>query len=547
MQNESAAILAEALTSTEVAVGDEYFRQLTSALAASMGAQYVFVAECASADRTQARTLAFWAQGEIAANVDFCATGGPCEQVLAGETRWFPERVLEEFPDNATLQAMAPESYLGLPLVGSAGQVIGHLAIMKNTPLREAEAILPELRLAAVRASLELERLKLAERAMEDQKLHALGVMAGGMAHEFNNLLTIILSRTILARDGVEPRSRADLHLQQASDASERAADIVEELLAFARKSRARAEDVDAGLETKRALELCAASTPNLIEVETEIGDQVGTVRMGRTQFQQIVINLFHNAVQAIGDAGGQVLVRLERSELDASEFVEKGGSPCVKLTVSDTGPGIDPGVREHIFDPFFTTKAPGVGTGLGLSVVHGIVRQAGGKIDVHPGLETGTVFSVYLPSRELRDSNPISETDSSESNPGDSAPLRVLLVDDDSAVVSVTAEMLSSMGHKVASAFGPEDAWLRFQKAPESFDVVVSDIVMPRMDGRALRERFQSLRPDLPVLLITGGLESLRDDESASVLAKPYSPQELDRAIRSAVASSPSTTHPAT
>ena len=365
---------------------------------------------------------------------------------------------------------------------------------------------------------IEKERALAEDQLRQAQKLEALGTLAGGVAHDFNNILSIIMGYTELSRMETDPGSSLGENLQEILNASSRAKDLVQQILAFSRRSEHRKLSLRLDIIVKEAMKILRPSLPSTIEIKTEVLAK-SAVLADPTQMHQVLMNLCTNAAHSMRYAGGVLEVRLRdvvlaAQDIGASEDLQPGS--YVDLTVKDTGHGIDPEIIDSIFDPFFTTKKQGEGTGLGLSVVHGIVRSHGGAITVESSVGEHTSFRVLIPAVEAA-----AERKKEEAPP----PLlrgkeRILIVDDEPALAEMVRIMLSRLGYDAISCTSGVQALKTFRNPPEQkpFDLVVTDMTMPRITGEDLALEISKLRPELPVILMTGFSEMI-DAEKAKRL----------------------------
>jgi PAS domain S-box-containing protein len=365
------------------------------------------------------------------------------------------------------------------------------------------------------------------ERMREAQRLESLAVLAGGIAHDFNNLLTPILGYAdALRRDlGGEPRQAA--RVEEIARAAERAQQLVRQILIFGQKDTGAVGLIEVAPALRETLAFLRSSLPSRIQLEVLVDDDCGAVKAQASDVYQLLSNLCTNAYQAM-PAGGKLTVSASRVTLRRSE----GEVDYCQIIVRDTGHGMDPDVQKRIFEPFFTTKRPGEGTGLGLSMVHGVVTSLGGTIAVQSRPGEGTSFVVLLPSV---DPNPIvSRSPGEGARPGHG---RVLVVDDEPPVALVLRDLLEELGHKVDVRTTPNDALAAFLRDPDGYGLVITDLTMPRMGGIELAWRVHQARPDLPVLLMTGFGELLtRDDLKAAsivdLIKKPFSIEEVEAIV---------------
>ena len=371
----------------------------------------------------------------------------------------------------------------------------------------------------------------------QTQKLEALGVLAGGIAHDFNNILAAINGFAELALRDIPQASPTHDRLEQILRAGGRAADLVRQILAFSSHGERQREIVNVRQVTNEVMTLLRASIPASIEIACNV-KQDGHVLASIIEVQQILINLCTNSYHAMKDAG-----RIE-IEIDVIEFMSGDVQPdvnppagrCVCISVSDTGPGIDPETRDRIFDPFFTTKAVGHGTGLGLAVVHGIVRYHRGMVDVTSTPGEGACFRVYLPLCEGPDAGS-AEPELSVRTGNE----HILFADDEEMLVSLWKEILEFNGYTVTCAHNGQEALDLFQTAPYTFDLVITDVTMPKMSGPELVKGVFELRPGMPVIMTTGYTDSMITSHPRTLgirmtLAKPCPSRQLLTAVRDAL-----------
>jgi PAS domain S-box-containing protein len=384
-----------------------------------------------------------------------------------------------------------------------------------------------------MRAEREKERLK--AQLTQAHKMEAIGTLAGGIAHDFNNILGIILGNTELALDDVPEWNPARHSLGEVRDACMRAKDLVRQILAFTRKTEQELKAVRIGPLVEEALRLLRASIPTVIEIRHNIAAESDTVMADPTQIHQVLMNLCTNAAQAMEEAGGVLEVELLDQALSEDEVGKyEGLTPgrYVRLTVSDTGPGIDPNILDRIFDPYFTTKGIGAGTGMGLSVVQGIVKSHHGNVQVETEVGKGTSFHVLLP---------LTEEESTATNSIEEFPTgneRILFVDDEAAIARMGQQILERLGYQVESKTNPVEALSLFRKNPDRFDMVITDMTMPQMTGEALARGLLAMRPDIRIVMCTG-YSRIMDEEKAHALGiggfvmKPLSKSDMARTVR--------------
>jgi two-component system, cell cycle sensor histidine kinase and response regulator CckA len=366
------------------------------------------------------------------------------------------------------------------------------------------------------------------ERLRQAERLEALGRLAGGVAHEFNNLLAVIggFARHALDATDSEPLRR---DLTEISEAAERAAEISRQLLTFSRDEESRPSVLDVNEVVRGVEPMLRRLIREDIELVVSLTDDVRRVRVDQPQLERVILNLVVNARDAIPRRGR---IEIATHVVDASGFAAHlGRGSFVALSVSDTGSGIEPEARQHLFDPFYTTKDQGEGTGLGLSIVHGIVEQFAGfvVVDSEPG--EGATFTVHIP---VVSEPAVGEHESAEE--GERAPVRggaetILVVEDEPALRSLIELILTEVGYQVLTAADGAEALALISRGEPALDLVITDSIMPRVSGSELVTRLRELRPDTRVIQMTGYTDhGLGDDE---FIAKPFEPETLLRRVR--------------
>jgi PAS domain S-box-containing protein len=452
------------------------------------------------------------------------------QEVLKFETQ--RDRESDVDPDRAVT--------LELEYYHKSGSTVWHETVVSS--IRDAEGNITGFHGASrdvtERKKMEAERKGLEERLRRAEKMEAIGTLAGGIAHDFNNILSAIMGYTEMAIQGLDENSPLRRYLDQVFKAAERARDLVKQILAFSRQSEEKPRPLRISPIIKEVLKLLRASVPSTIKIRQNIHEDRDTVFADPAQIHQVLMNLCTNAAHAMQGRQGELNVSLVPVNIEPPDnlIIHHDLSPGkhLRLTVSDTGAGIDNEVMDRIFDPFFTTKKPGEGTGLGLSVVYGIVKSYGGAISVQSEVGKGTEFNVYLPllteveaKQEAKDKTPI---------PGGKE--RILFVDDEAALVQLAAGTLSGLGYEVVGRTSSLEALELFRTRPDWFDLVITDMTMPNMAGSELAQRFMRLRPDIPVILCTGFSEAMTQEKAKAIgvrefIMKPIVQRQIAEAIR--------------
>ncbi len=388
-------------------------------------------------------------------------------------------------------------------------------------------------------AEAEKEKEDLTRQLYQAQKLEAIGTLAGGIAHDFNNILAPIIMGAELALMTIPVENQAHPMMQKVLTAGMRAKDLVQQILAFSRQSDLERRPMRLGPLLKETIKLARASLPATIEIRQSIGAEKDLVLANPTQVHQVMMNLFANAGHAMRANGGVLEVTLE------NEIVEDGralGVPDIraghfaKLIVSDTGHGMDESTVQQIFNPFFTTKERGEGTGLGLSIVHGIIKSYDGAITVKSQPGQGTSFTIWIPLLEAEAKDLAAEA----------APLplgheRILFVDDEPFIIEISSQILERLGYRVSTRTDPLEALEMFKRDPGQYDLVITDMTMPKMTGDRLAIELLRMRPEIPILLCTGFSERMTEAAALEVgikgfIMKPIAVAEIARKIREAL-----------
>lgn len=383
---------------------------------------------------------------------------------------------------------------------------------------------------------LEEERAAIEERLRQAQKMEAVGTLAGGIAHDFNNILAGIIGYTELLLDDIPSEMPYRENAQAILKSSNRAKNLVRQILDFSRQVKHTKEPIRLGPVIEESVKLLRASIPTTIEMKCELPQDDAVVRGDPTQVHQVIMNLASNAADAMAERGGKLSLTLESIAIGVDgggKFIDLKPGRYHKITVEDTGQGMDHQTVSRIFEPFFTTKEVGKGTGPGLSVVHGIVKDHGGEITVDSQPNRGTVFSVYLPATDLHQAA-VSTQRASLPRGTES----ILFVDDEQTLVDFNEQMLKRLGYDVTATMSSLDALKAIENDPNKFDLVITDMTMPKMTGLDLAKEIVSIRPDMPIILCTGFSNQL-DDEKLRVsgikklLMKPLSFKDAAFAIR--------------
>ncbi len=420
--------------------------------------------------------------------------------------------------------AQAHDGYIDRYLRGGQASVLGNIRELEGQrkdgsvfPLEiavnevDATWILQERRIRPRRVFIATlrdvtQQKELARQLQQSQKMEAIGTLAGGIAHDFNNILSIILGYTGLTLDHVHIDDETEENLGMILEAANRARSLVDQILTFSRRGEQQRIPVDMQSILEDGLRLLRSSLPSTVEIRKEIGPGPFSVMADPTQMHQVLMNLCTNAGQAM-EAGGILEVKLDHAARAGTTLGTTPGASLgevagrdVRIVVRDTGVGMDAETMERVFEPFYTTKAPGVGIGLGLSVVHGIVSDHGGSIVVKSAAGAGATFTVLLPVGEAGTVDVAVEPSPIPTGEG-----RILFVDDEPAVVRMGEKLLGRLGYEVICETSSPEALRRFRSDPDQFDLVVTDQTMPDMTGEVLAQEIRRIRHDIPVIVCTG------------------------------------------
>ncbi len=436
------------------------------------------------------------------------------------------------------------ERFLSVPVLVD-GAPAGQIALANprkayiDQDLRAIERLGDLYAIALQRNQMEQERETLRERLTSAQKLEAIGTLARGIAHDFNNILGAILGHAQMISERREEISAGAEHAAQIIQACLRAKDVVKQILSFSRDGEGEKCAIDLSPILEEALKLVRSSFPASIEVRYHLPRDVGMVMADPAQIHQVAMNLFANARDAMEGSGGVLEVGLAPATQDQQSFIEFPDLPpgrYLKLVVSDTGHGMDPATRARIFEPYFSTKDAAKGTGLGLAVVHGIVKKYGGAISVSSAPGCGTTFRIMLP---VVPSEPRKEIPPPAEAPRGCG--RVLFVDDEQALADLAERMFAYLGYQAVVHTDPMEALEAFRTDPSGFDVVVTDLTMPHMTGDRLAREICAIRPGMPVVICTGySYTAITDDLKTigvdELLIKPLTLADLGAGIQRAV-----------
>ncbi|MBF0376674.1 MAG: PAS domain-containing protein [Desulfamplus sp.] len=652
---------------------ESFFETLAIYLAKTLDMDFVCI-DRLEGDGLNATTLAVWSYGKFEDNITYALKDTPCGEVVGKTVCCFPTSVTQFFPKDQVLQELKAESYVGVTLFSHTGKPIGLIAVIGSKPLKDKNIAESVLKMVAVRASGELERLEaeaaliesernyrqvintmqeslsvidsngnflfasqkaakriaqglpedmvgksirdfvppeqaeklieqykkvisdkepiqqevmlsigeknrwfintlqpiefgskkksavlsmsleitrhkqaeadkeqLQQQLFQAQKLESIGRLAGGVAHDLNNMLSVIIGNVEMAIDELEPYEPAFNELQEIRKAAERSANLTRQLLAFARKQIVAPKILDLNATIADMLKMLTRIIGEDIDLKWQPQDNLWQIKIDPSQIDQILANLCVNARDAISDVG-KITIETGMKTFDKAYCDQHAGfliGEYAMLAVSDNGCGMDKETMKNIFEPFFTTKESGKGTGLGLAMVYGIIKQNKGFINVYSELNKGTTFKIYFP-RYKDESTPLIKE-----NIKDVVEYRsetILLVEDEAPILTLTKMMLEKIGYKVLASSTPKEAIKLAQTYSDKIDLLITDVVMPDMNGKDLAKNILSIYPDIKVLFMSGYTANVIAhhgvlDSGVNFIQKPFSKQDLSEKIRNALA----------
>ncbi|MGD9211885.1 MAG: PAS domain S-box protein [Desulfobacteraceae bacterium] len=385
----------------------------------------------------------------------------------------------------------------------------------------------------------EAEKKEIESKLIQSQKLEAMGTLAGGIAHDFNNIISALMGQAELGLLELDHTLKIKDRFDGILKAAHRAKALVQQILTFSRQSEQKKQVVQLSSLVKETMDLLGATLPANIIIDSNMLSDKDYILADPNKIHQVIMNLGTNAYQAMAETGGMLTVKLENICIDSSESgsnMDINSGNFVKVSVSDTGCGIDPETLKRIFDPYFTTKEKGKGTGLGLALVHGIIKEHGGSITVESQKGRGTTFIILLPQWE---DEVVKENVSSEIQGGGTQ--RILFVDDEPVLIELASDLLTHLGYQIESCQNPMDALELLRSEPNRFDLVITDYNMPKMNGDKLACEIEKIKPDLPVILCSGYQEWRNPNDDLpktlkAVLPKPFTLKELSGTINKAL-----------
>ncbi len=523
-------VLLDIARGVSAETGEPFFRSFVEHLARALDADYAHVAELVGAEKARLHTVAFYGNGKFLEPVDVELPESPFEGLLGRSVRSYPERARELFPRCGLLVDLDIHAWVGSTIASSDGTPIGLTAVMFRRPIENTKLAESMLQIFAARAGAEMERKRSAEereqllaQLFQSQKMEAVGTLASGVAHDFNNVVTAILGYTDLIAGAVAKDSQVMKSVVGIRNASRHARDVTRALMTFSRKAPSERSPQRLDEVVRDSLGMLRRVLPASIELVTDVADDEEIwSEVDATQIQQVIVNLSVNARDAMPE-GGQLTISLHsrrRGRNDTDDWA--------RLVVEDTGSGIPGPVRERIFDPFFTTKSREGGTGLGMAIVHGIVMNHGGHIDIDSRPDGGARVTVDLPTCPSPTHEGLGVTDPPVPT---GAGETLLLAEDNRQVRAILASVLKSAGYRVFQAEDGVQLMDLFERWRDRASLAILDADLPRKSGLACAREILDTQPGFRVILISGLPEvadACRDLANAYFMAKPFEVSEL-------------------
>ncbi len=521
--------------------GEGFFYALARHISVTLGVEYTFIGRLKE-DGNCVETIALHGNGKIEPNIEYTLAGTPCENVVGKCLCLFSSGIRSLFPDDTLLHEMNAEGYAGIPLWDSQGLPIGIIAIVSCSPLANEQLVASILQLVAVSAAGELERNRaeqererLEAQLRQAQKMEAIGNLAGGIAHDFNNLLTVQIGFGSLLKDSMSEDDPRRAYVEQMLISSEKAAELTRSMLSFSRKQHVELHPQSVNCLIDSSVQFLKRILSEDIELKVGYAVEDLTILADETQITRIFMNLASNAKDAM-PMGGVLSIRVERKTLDAVFAKTHGyGAPgtYALIIVADTGMGMDERTKEHVFEPFFTTKGVGKGTGLGLSSVYGIVKQHAGYITVYSEPGYGTTFRIYLPLAEV-----VEERRTTAPKDIRGGTETILVAEDDLNVRGLVTAILKRFGYSTLEAGDGEEALRMFVENRDAIDLVITDVVMPKKNGRELYEELKKIDPHIKIIFSSGYTADAVLDKgilegTVEFIPKPLVPGDLLTRVR--------------
>ncbi len=529
--------------------GEELFKRGALVLSELLGLGHVLVGELdESAHRV--RALTYFREGMVVEELAYDLAGTPCEQVVIHQKSCeVGDGVQEQFPDDLYLKEWGIESYFGVPMFDSDRKPVGLVCIFDREAHKFTDHEKKIVSIVAQRMASEVEMLtqrkreeQLSQQLLQSQKMESLGTLAGGVAHDFNNILGAVIGYTSLIKKQIDPGSQAGRYLEAIEKSAQRAASLSRQLLSFSHKTHGDIKPVSVNELVNDTIHILASSFPKNIRIETTLSAANPRILGDQNMLGQVIMNLCINARDAIVEKSGDRedgLLQITTAEFHAGAgFVDLHLSAApgdyICITVADNGVGMAPDLKRRIFEPFFTTKGKGKGTGLGLSMVYGIVRNHNGFIVVYSEEDHGTSFKIFLPS--AHDIDNVDQLSTETELPLGKGEM-IMVVEDEPMLRELVADVLQGQGYSVLLASNGREAVEAYRKEDTNVKLVILDMIMPEMDGPAAFHALREMNPELKVIISSGfsqdsSVQKLLSRGAAGFVAKPYQTEDLLRAV---------------
>ncbi|NLD35872.1 MAG: response regulator [Desulfatiglans sp.] len=514
------------LEGTSWVTGQDFFDKIVRELSIWLDCDVAIIGKVTK--NSTIESISIIREGKLSKVYSYPLKNTPCMEVIKKGYFYHPVGLKEHFSEAVQLHDLDITGFVGIRLLNKEEEPIGVLAAMSKDLLILPKRAEDVMKILAARTSAEIERMNTEEKKkqveallQQAQKMEAIGTLAGGIAHDFNNILQSIMLNTELAQFENSGNNVVQHRMDEVLKASKRATDLVKQILTFSRQSEIELRPLKISLVIKEALKMLRSSLPSTIEMSSSISTEDDLALADPTQIHQVVMNLCTNAAHAMREKGGTLSVNLEPVFIQpesTSLYPELLPGPYVCMKVSDTGHGIDKNLIDRIFDPFFTTKERGEGTGLGLAVVYGIIKELKGTIRVESEKGMGATFTILLPRIQRPH-----KTEAAEANPIPHGTETMLLVDDEEGLLVAQKKIFERLGYKVETHSSSTAAFEVFKRDPKRFDIVITDQTMPKMTGAQLAKEFMTIRPDIPIILCTGFSDVISEEEAKAIGIKEF------------------------
>jgi PAS domain S-box-containing protein len=521
-------VVRKILEGTSSTTANDFFHSLVYELAHALQVRFAFIGQVIEPARTHIGLLAVYRDGEFTPNEEYALAGTPTERILQNGLQLYTESIQQEFPNDQHLKSEQIISYMGVPLIGSVinganGKTLGILSVMDSKPMQDWAPARWILRIFAARAGAEIERLEnerqkdvLQKQLLQAQKMEAIGQLAAGVAHDLNNALGAVVGHlellNVAAR--LEPEWRHSV--KTALKGCERASSLIDQLLGFSRKGKYNLQISNLRKILDETLAFLVRVIDKRISIEVKELFSGLSVHVDHAQVQQALTNIIINAAQAMPE-GGKIIIELTTERFsDVTQFneISQPGDYAV-LSVRDTGQGIASENLEKIFEPFFTTKEQGSGSGLGLSMVYGIMQHHAGWISVKSEQGIGCKFSLYFPTIHAL---PAKEPTLSSAPQQSTISGSILLIDDEQMLVDLGVRFLERAGFSPFGFSSASEGMAWFEEHVDQIVLAIIDMKMPEIDGKKCFNQLRKLRPDLPIIIMSGYAS---DEDTQRLMAK--------------------------